>query len=161
MAVQPSYKALAVDEGLVRHSVPGETLTFKVTGDDTGGALDYLVLAIQAKSGPPLHIHHKQHETIHFLKGRYKVQVEEEVFVCEEGGFVWFPIGVRHAFLNLTDEPGRCVLTFAPGYTDRFFEEFGPAMRSFHGEPDPAVLAPIFQRHDWELAGPPLSPDEP
>src|SRR5262245_45859558 len=69
------YKALAVGEGLLRHSVPGETLLYKVTGDDTDGALDVFVLSISPKSGPPLHIHHQQHETIHFTKGRYKVQI--------------------------------------------------------------------------------------
>lgn len=155
-----TYKVHAEGEGLVRFSVPGETLLYKVTGEDTEGALDYLILEIQPRTGPPLHRHLKQNETLHFLKGRYKVQLEDEVFVCGEGGFVWFPIGTRHTFVNLSDGPGRCILTFSPGYTERFFEEFGPAVRGVEGEPDPAVLAQIFSRHGWELCGPPLSPDE-
>ncbi len=154
------YKVVPRGKGLVRDSVPGETLYFKVRGDDTDGALDYFVLDVLPKSGPPLHTHHRQHETLHFLKGRYKVQAGDEVFVCEEGAFVYFPIGLKHAFVNLTDEPGQCILTFTPGGTDRFFAEFGPAVRSFDGPPDPAVLAPIFAAHGWELNGPPLSPNE-
>jgi quercetin dioxygenase-like cupin family protein len=154
------YKAVAAGEGLERISVPGETLRFKVTGDDTGGALDYLVLTIDPGCGPPLHIHHTQHETIHFLQGRFKVQVEDEVFISEPGGFVSFPIGVRHCFVNLSDQPCDCILTFSPGHTDRFFEDFGPAVRQSEGAPDPAVLGPIFAKHTWELAGPPLSADE-
>lgn len=53
------HKALAAGEGLLRHSVPGETLLYKVTGNDTDGALDIFLLSIQPKSGPPLHIHHQ------------------------------------------------------------------------------------------------------
>ena len=151
------HKALAAGEGLLRHSVPGETLLYKVTGDDTDGALDIFVLSIQPKSGPPLHIHHRQHETIYFTKGQYKVQVDDEAFRCEAGGFVHIPMGARHAFMNVSDQPGECIVTFSPGATDRFFEEFAPVVRGVH--PDPAAIAPIFAKHGWELAGPPLSAD--
>src|SRR5689334_10887813 len=61
------HKVLAAGDGLLRQSVPGETLLYKVTGDDTDGALDIFLLSIQPKSGPPLHIHHQQHETIYFM----------------------------------------------------------------------------------------------
>ena len=65
-----NYKLLVEDEGLKRGLVPGETLMFKVNGDDTDGVLDDLVLDVLPKVGPPLHIHHTRHETVHFLKGR-------------------------------------------------------------------------------------------
>ncbi len=149
-------KVLREGEGLVRYSVPGETLYYKVTDEDTDGMLDYYVLDVDAKSGPPLHIHKKQHETVHFLKGRYKVQINDQTYYCDEGAFVHFPMGCVHAFLNLSDEPGKGIFTFSPGGTQRFFEEFGPAVRS---NPDPANIAPIFARWGWELVGPPLTPD--
>jgi quercetin dioxygenase-like cupin family protein len=152
-------KVLAAGEGLIRTSVPGETLTYKLTGEDTNGAYDYFVLDVQPKSGPPLHIHHTQHESIHFLKGRYQVQLGEETFYVEEGGFVYIPMGVEHAFANVTDEPGVAIFVFSPGGTHDFFEEFSPVIRGFDGPPDPAVLAPIFDKYDWELTGPPLSID--
>jgi len=131
---------------------------YKVNGADTNGALDVFVLTIQQRSGPPLHIHHHQHETIHFLKGSYKVQLGDAVFHCEPGGFVYIPMGVRHAFLNVSDQPGECVITFSPGGTDKFFEEFAPVVRAEH-TPDPAKIAQIFAKHGWELVGPPLSAD--
>ena len=153
-----SPRVLAAADGLLRHSVPGETLLYKVNGADTNGALDVFVMTIQPHSGPPLHIHHHQHETIHFLKGRYKVQLGDDVFRCESGGFVYIPMGVRHAFLNVSDQPGECVVTFSPGGTDKFFEEFAPVVRAGHA-PDPTKVAPIFAKHGWELVGPPLSAD--
>ena len=157
MTAQP-YKVVAANEGMLRHSVPGETLMYKVHGDETQGALDIFVLQVQPNSGPPLHIHHRQHETIYFLKGSHKVQLGDDVFRCEAGGFVHIPMGVRHAFLNVGDEPSECMVTFSPGGTDKFFEEFAPVVRG-DGHPDPARIAPIFARHGWELAGPPLSND--
>jgi hypothetical protein len=42
----------------------------QVTGEDTGGAFDYFIVEVAPKGGPPLHVHHKQEETIHALKGR-------------------------------------------------------------------------------------------
>jgi quercetin dioxygenase-like cupin family protein len=152
-------KVLTAGEGLMRTSVPGETLTYKLTAEDNNGAYDYLLLDVQPKSGTPMHIHHKQHESIHFLKGRYKVQLEDEVFYIEEGGFVYIPMGVNHAFMNISDEPGEAIFIFSPGGSDKFFEEFSPIIRGFDGPPDPAVLGPIFAKYDWELTGPPLSAD--
>ena len=157
IAPQP-HKVLAAADGLLRHSVPGETMLYKVNGTETQGALDVFVLAIQPNSGPPLHIHHHQHETIYFLTGRYKVQIDSDVFRCEAGGFVHIPMGARHAFMNLGDQPGECMVTFAPGGTDKFFEEFAPVVRG-SDHPDPATIAPIFAKYGWELVGPPLSAD--
>jgi hypothetical protein len=99
----------------------------------------------------------QQHETIYFTKGRDEVQVDDDVFRCDAGGFVHIPIGARHAFVNVSDQPGECIVTFSPGGTDRFFEEFAPVVRG--GHPDPAKIAPIFAKHQWEVVGPPLSAD--
>jgi quercetin dioxygenase-like cupin family protein len=155
-----AYKILQPGEGLERLSVPGETLSYKVCGDDNGGAFDYLVLTILPGSGPPLHVHHVQHETIHFVTGRYKVQAADDVRIVDGGGFLWVSPSVPHCFVNLSSEPGMCVLTYTPGNSHKFFEEFGPAVRSFNGPPDPAVIGPIFERHTWSVVGPQLAADE-
>ncbi len=83
------YKVLAPGEGLKLQSGPGRDLIFKVTGEDTGGAFDYFIVQVAPKGGPPLHVHHKQEETIHVLKGRYKIRIGDNVFYCEEGGFAY------------------------------------------------------------------------
>ena len=90
MAIASAYKVLSSHEGLVRHSVPGETLLYKMSGQDLNGALDYFMLDVQPKSGPPLHIHLRQQETIHFIEGRYKVQLGQDVFTCERGALSAF-----------------------------------------------------------------------
>jgi len=151
------YKVLAPGEGLRLKSGPGRDLIFKVTGEDTGGACDYFVVEVAPRSGPPLHVHHIQEETIHVLKGQYKVRIGDEFFYIQEGGFAYLPSKVPHAFLNLTYEPGEIIVVYTPGGGHRFYEEFGPISRS--GPPDPKVIAPLFAKYDMALLGPPLSPD--
>jgi quercetin dioxygenase-like cupin family protein len=151
-------KAVSAGEGLILQSGPGRDLIFKVTGDDTGGAFDYFIVGVAPHGGPPLHVHHGQHETIHVLKGQYKIRSGDEIFYCGPGDFAFLPADLPHAFLNLTDEPGEVIVVFVPGGGHKFFEEFGPIARS--GPPDPKKLAPLFKKHNMSLLGPPLSPED-
>ena len=150
-------KVLAEGEGLRLQSGPGRDLVFKVTGEDTGGAFDYFIVEVAPHGGPPLHVHHRQEETIHVLKGQYKIRIGDEVFQCNEGGFAYLPSGVPHAFLNLTDQPGEVIVVYTPGGGHKFYEELGPMSRG--GSPDPKLIAALFEKYDMTLLGPPLSPD--
>jgi mannose-6-phosphate isomerase-like protein (cupin superfamily) len=150
-------KVLAAGEGLRLQSGPGRDLIFKVTGEDTGGAFDYFIVQVAPHGGPSLHVHHNQEETIHVLKGRYKIRIGDEIFYCQEGGFAYLPSRVPHAFLNLTNEPGEIVVVYTPGGGHKFYEELGPISRSTH--PDRDVIAALFEKYDMALLGPPLSPD--
>ena len=155
--IKSRYVVLAKDEGLRLNSGPGRDLIFKVTGEDTGGAFDYFVVEVAPHGGPPLHVHHLQEETIHVLKGKFKIRIGDDIFYLDEGGFAYMPSKVPHAFLHLTDEPGEIIVVYTPGGGHKFYEEFGPISRS--GPPDPKVLAPIFEKYDMSLLGPPLSLD--
>ena len=134
---------LAPEEGLRLQSGPGRDLIFKVTGEDTGGAFDYFICEVAPHGGPPLHVHHNQHETLHA--------------VIEPGGCAYLPAGKPHAFLNLTDEPGELIMVFAPGGGHKFFEELAPVARA--ATHDRAAIAAVFENHDMTLLGPPLTAD--
>lgn len=149
-------KALAVGEGLKLQSGPGRDLIFKVTGDDTDGAFDFFIVDVAPLSGPPLHVHHVQEEAIFVLKGRYKVQVGEQTFRCDEGGFAYMPKEVPHAFFNLTGEAGQIIVVYTPGGGQKFYEEFGPVARS---GADRAAIAGVFAKYDMTLLGAPLTAD--
>ena len=151
------HRVLAADDGMRLQSGPGRDLVFKVTGEDTGGAFDYFTVGVAPKGGPPLHVHHRQEETIHALKGRYKIQIGADSFHCEEGGFAYLPSGLPHAFLNLTDEPGEIVVVYTPGGGHRFYEELGPLTRN--GTPSREAVAAVFEKYDMTLLGPPLTAD--
>lgn len=150
-------RVFAPGEGLKLQSGPGRDLIFKVTGEDTGGAFDYFIVEVAPKGGPPLHVHHKQEETIHVLKGTFKVRIGEEDFLLNAGGFAYLPSNVPHAFLNLTDETGEVIVVYTPGGGHKFYEELGPMTRG--GVHDRQAIAAVFARHDMTLLGPPLTPD--
>ena len=105
------YTVLKEGEGLRLQSGPGRDLIFKVTGEDTNGALDYFIVDV----------HHVQEETIHVLKGRFKIRIGDEMFTCDEGGFAYLPSKAPHAFLNLTDEPGEIIVVYTPGGGHKFY----------------------------------------
>ena len=148
---------LGPEEGLRLQSGPGRDLVFKVTGDDTAGAFDYFTVQVAPHGGPPLHVHHRQEEALHILRGRFKVRVGEETATLEEGGFAYMPAGLPHAFLNLTDEEGLLVVVYTPGGGHHFYEEFGPVARAAGS--DRAAIAAVFSKHDMTLLGPPLTAD--
>ena len=151
------YTVLAPDEGLRLQSGPGRDLIFKVTGQQTGGAFDYFIVEVAPKGGPPLHVHRNQEETIHVLKGRYKVQIGDEIFYLEEGGFAYLPSNVPHTFLNLTADPGEVIVVYTPGGGHKFYEELGPLSRG--EKPDRRAIAALFEKYDMTLLGPPLAAD--
>ena len=151
------FTVLGPGEGLRLQSGPGRDLVFKVTGESTGGAFDYFTVQVAPHGGPPLHVHHKQEETIHVLRGRIKVRIGEEIFELDTGGFAYLPSKVPHAFLNLTDAPAEIIVVYTPGGGHHFYKELGPATRN--GTPDRAVVAAIFEKHDMSLLGPPLRDD--
>ena len=150
-------KVLDPGDGLRLQSGPGRDLIFKVTGEDTGGAFDYFIVEVAPRSGPPLHVHHKQEETIHVLKGQYKIRIGEDIFYCQEGSFAYLPSNVPHAFLNLTDAPGEIIVVYTPGGGHKFYEELGPLTRN--GSPDRKAVGQLFAKYDMTLLGPPLSAD--
>jgi quercetin dioxygenase-like cupin family protein len=154
-ALQPVF--LPPDGGLRLQSGPGRDLIFKLTGEQTGGLLDYFIVQVAPRGGPPLHVHHIQEETIHVLKGRFKVRCGEQSFVLEAGGFAYLPAKLPHAFLNLTDDPAEIIVVYVPGGGHKFYEELGPLSRA--ANPDRKAIADVFTRHDMTLLAPPLSPD--
>ena len=153
----PSRLVLAAGGGLRLQSGPGRDLIFKATGDDTENRFDYFIVQVAPHGGPPLHVHHVQDETIHVLRGRYKVRIGDDTFILEEGGFAYLPAAVPHCFLNLTAEMGEIIVVYVPGGGHKFYQEMGPLARS--ANPDRAAIAQVFTKHGMTLLGPPLSAD--
>jgi mannose-6-phosphate isomerase-like protein (cupin superfamily) len=159
MNTDTSNKCVVLNEGegLKLQSGPGRDLIFKVTGEDTNGALDYFIVEVVPHGGPPLHVHHVQEETIHVLKGRFKIRIGDSIFYVNEGGFAYLPSKVPHSFLNLTDEGGEIIVVYTPGGGHKFYEELGPVSRS--ASPDRQKIAGVFEKYGMTLLGGPLTAD--
>ena len=120
--METHYIALEEGTGLKLNSGPGRDLIFKVTGEDTGGSLDYFIVQVAAKNGPPLHVHHFQEETIHVLKGHFKVRIGEEIFYLKDLG-VFDNLTLIKMWSEATPKaifPGRKIGALKEGYEASF-----------------------------------------
>jgi quercetin dioxygenase-like cupin family protein len=80
----------------------GDTCTFKVVGEDTGGALTLFVDFVPPQGGPPPHIHHREEEAFYLLEGELEFQAEEDrTLTVDAGSFLYIPKGTVHGFKNV------------------------------------------------------------
>lgn len=87
----------------------GEQLTFVRLVKHNEG--DYLEVEnfVKPMSGPPMHVHFKQEESITVVKGQIATQIHgEEPKYFEAGDTVTFKAGVYHKFWNSGLEPLIC-----------------------------------------------------
>ena len=134
----------------------GMDIWVKISSRDTNGAFAVMEDRANPNDGPPLHLHHAQDEWWHIIEGHYLFEVDGHQMRVGPGDTVFAPRGTRHTYQNIGSTPGRTVITVVPGGLDLFFEEvratFPPG-----STPDPAKLAPLFQKYGLELLGPPMA----
>ena len=72
---------------------------------------------------------------------------------------VSIPGGAEHAFVNVSDKPGRQFILIAPGLdAEAFFTELAETMRN--GSSDSARLNAFAAKWAVEFVGPPLTTDD-
>jgi len=140
------------NEGKVLDTLPGETAVFKLTGDNSSGVLDFLIVTNGPKSGPPLHIHTHANELFYILEGSLMMKCGEELTQVSTGDLVYIPKGLPHTFTNISDEPAKAINVFCPSGIAQFLEEV-----STHVAPTNELLGEIANRHDLQIVGPPLA----
>lgn len=136
--------------------VLGNELVIKISSRDTGGAFAVFEGRTQPLGGPPLHRHRDQDEWWYIIEGEYRFEVDGQEIYAAAGATVFAPRGSCHTFQNVGPAPGRTVTTVVPGGIDLFFEEV-ETVAPRGTAPDPAKLAPVFQKYGQELLGPPLA----
>lgn len=101
---------------------------FKITGEQTGGAVAVAEHVLQPKQlGAPFHTHRREHEISYVLEGTITVQIGEEIFDAGPGTTLFKPRGIPHAFWNSRDEGARFVEVFVPAGFEHYFEELSSA----------------------------------
>ena len=155
-ATKKRVEGFAVEQGggLALHAV-GDEMLVKIGSRDTNGAFAVIEGCTQPGGGPPLHIHYEQDEWWYVIEGEFLFEVDGVEIRAGAGATVFAPKGSRHAFTNIGTKPARSLVTVVPGGLDEFFVDLDKACPR-GTVPDPAVIAPVFQKHGLELAGPPL-----
>jgi quercetin dioxygenase-like cupin family protein len=116
--------ALAAGEG-DRIWIVGDTMTFKATGESTGGSLLLIENLTAPGGGPPPHIHTREDEFFYVLDGTFEIRIGDEVHAVGPGGFAHVGRGTVHNFRNTAETPSRILVGFTPAGIEGFFRESG------------------------------------
>lgn len=114
----------------------------KVTGD----RLDYIEMFVPPGDGVPLHIHHKNDETVHVIKGDFTFELDGEESPAPPGTFMYIPQGVTHKFTNVGTEDGYLIATITGAGYYELFESLVNAEKNNLDEADVEVI-----RKKWGL----------
>jgi quercetin dioxygenase-like cupin family protein len=133
-------------------NIYGDLVYLILTGKDTQGGFAVMEDVSLPGNGPPWHVHHREDELFQVLEGEYIYQVSDRRIEAKAGDFVFIPKDIPHAFQNVGQTTGRALITVQPSGLEVFFQE----LAALSGPPDPAKVAPMFQKFGMELLGPPL-----
>jgi mannose-6-phosphate isomerase-like protein (cupin superfamily) len=105
--------------------IVGDTMTFKATGESTGGSLALVENLTAPDGGPPPHIHTREDEFFYVLDGSFEIRIGDELRAVGPGGFAYVPRGTVHNFRNTAETPSRILAGFTPSGMEGFFRESG------------------------------------
>ena len=123
-------------------SLGASSMTFRVAGEDTGGAYSVLEYLAAPGAGSPMHSHKKEVESFYILEGAITFQLGNEKTLATPGMFITIPIGLRHAFVNAEAEPARSLVILTPSGLEYFFLDMSELLKTYpEGLPDEVFLA--------------------
>jgi len=121
-------------------------------GSLTGGRFDFMIGEVGYLTGPPLHVHRDQDDTLYVLEGVLTVQVRDELFELGPGDFATVPPGIPHTFDNVRRDQKPVIVcnVMTPGGLDAQFRDMAAL-----GD-DPAQIAELREKYGTALVGPTL-----
>ena len=141
----------------------GETVLFpgnisqvwKTTGATTNGTLDLWMEVVPPGLGPPQHLHAHHDEFFWIVKGTFLVKVADRTTSVSEGGSLFLPRGIAHAFQNVGTDTGHLLIATLPGGVMRaYFDELRLLLLSEAAEK--LAIAQVGAKYDVVFVGPVL-----
>lgn len=114
----------------------GDTYTFLITGEESGGAYFTMVARVPPGGGPPPHIHHREEEQFYILEGELTFRLGNETVRASGGDFVHVPRGTIHNFRNDGRSAAKLLITYSPAGVEKLFQEV------FEPVTDPSLPSP-------------------
>lgn len=141
-------------------NVLNTSMSIKAGTEESAGAYTLIEVTAPVGFGPPRHLHRAEDEAFFVLEGAMKVAFGEQEWQAEQGGFVYLPRGIEHAFL--VTEPLVALQLTTPAGFERFIAELGAPVGA---GPSPQFtleeVAAICDRHGMNVVGPPLASTTP
>jgi quercetin dioxygenase-like cupin family protein len=133
----------------------GGTLAMLLDGAATGGQLMIGRFDVAKGEAPPYHTHEREDEVFLLIKGTALVWVDDREVELSEGGIVFLPKNIPHAY-RITSDRADLLMINTPAGIEGMFRETGrdktlPRPDGFQVAPDPA----ISQKYGNVIVGPP------
>ena len=129
--------------------ITSDTLWFKATSDQTGGAYTVIEIISLPGNGPPPHSHENEDESIYVIEGEFEILLGTKTMRAQPGAFIFIPKGTVHRFRCIGEVPGKALIHYTAGGIEGFFREAGvPATND-----GPAPLVGIAEITRTEIAG--------
>ena len=125
-----------------------------VTREDSGGSCSLFELIEPPRTGPYLHVHHREDEWYYVLSGEFLFKAGDEEHTLLDGGSIFLPRDIPHAYANMSIAAGKLLLMCQPGGFERFFDEVAKLPDDMNASQMKVVMA----KFGMELLGPPLLP---
>jgi len=132
----------------------GDTVVFKLVGGQTGNEITIGLVITPPGGGPPLHVHHRDHEIFIIESGDLEMNVAGEWKKSPPGSVVFLPKDIPHQFRNAGATPARHWVILTPSGFEHFFER-AAAIFAADRPPDMARIVEAAADHGLELLGPP------
>ncbi|MFG1927785.1 cupin domain-containing protein [Cryptosporangium sp. NPDC048952] len=133
----------------------GGTLGMLLDGKASDGQLMIGRFDVSEGEAPPFHMHTREDEVFLLLKGAALVWYGDEEYELAEGGIVFLPKNVPHAY-RITSKKADLLMINTPAGIEGMFREAGrdkstPRPEGFSIKPDPAAA----ERYGSVIVGPP------
>jgi mannose-6-phosphate isomerase-like protein (cupin superfamily) len=133
--------------------VQAKSTPCKVSSEDSAGACSIFEMNALPRSGPFLHVHHREDEWYYVLAGQFLFRAAEHEHNLQTGGSIWLPRGIPHVWANTATTDGKLILVCQPGGFENFFDEMGnvPMDRK-----SPETMKNLMAKYGMEMLGPPI-----
>jgi mannose-6-phosphate isomerase-like protein (cupin superfamily) len=131
----------------------GSTLTLKLEGHDTAGALFLGIAETPPGEGPPPHVHRRDDEIFVVLDGELSFLSATGWVAAPQGTVVFAPRGAPHTFRNVGSAPSRHLVLTLPSGFDEFYARCGEVFAAA-GPPDTGRLRSIASEYGYEFLPP-------
>jgi mannose-6-phosphate isomerase-like protein (cupin superfamily) len=126
-------------------SIGTDELVFRVTSEESEGALLAVEVRLPAGGGPPALHRHAAAEVYRVERGELAIYVEDDRIAATPGTVVNIPGGRAHTVRNESGADAHAYVVFTPGTEiERFF-------RAAAALTDPAEVMPLAERHGIEM----------
>lgn len=136
-------------------SVGSDTLTYRVTSEQSGGALLAFEVSMPPGGGPPVLHRHDAFELYRVDAGEFTFYLEDDAgsvatTIAGPGSVVPIPGGREHTIRNESGREARGMVVFSPGAAMERFTRAAGALAA-GGEPQIGEVMSLAAQHGIEL----------